>query len=599
MQPDDDNAREIELALHEDDEPEETDPMSPEERRIINEEAKAEEEFIADQEDSVNPMFFEKTEEEEKTENQPSAAAEQQLDGAFGSGGLVEEEPEDPVSNEEELRKEGADIDYTPIDITPAIEPAEETLEEIEQITDQPIADSNPVPAPEAKAPEVTDVATPTGEVVSVSPKPIPAGMPVSSAPAAESKNDVDAKKTAKPKKKKTGLVIAIIAVLLLVAGGGLGFYAYSQHEAPEKIVNDAVDGLLDSTVLGVTANSLTPTSGKHPMIDATVRDSKYSAGESVHVSVAFKDSAIIYLKLSNLKLVLDKVKDEEQKDADTEKTWPLRSDIYNEVFNGIEGKWVSLSTADLDSEKEDEKKYKCIIESLDTFISSSFKKKAAGIYRSNSFLTYDESSSIDEEDGIKQYPVEFSDDNLENYFTAIRETDEYSKFEACFVAPEEENDSEEAVEDIAKDENVEKKEKKESAKKSVKYSAKFGISGWSHELQSMNVVKKTITKDKNGETTGEVSTLVKYNSVANGEIENAKKLKDVLDEVKKNLETAKDSYVKNTSSETCEKIKNSLAQYGYESVDQCLIQTAKAVEKEIELDEIDFADLIFGDLNK
>ena len=51
--------------------------------------------------------------------------------------------------------------------------------------------------------------------------------------------------------------------------------------------------------------------------------------------------------------------------------------------------------------------------------------------------------------------------------------------------------------------------------------------------------------------------------------------------------------------SETCEKIKNSLAQYGYESVDQCLIQTAKAVEKEIELDEIDFADLIFGDLNK
>ena len=143
------------------------------------------------------------------------------------------------------------------------------------------------------------------------------------------------------------------------------------------------------------------------------------------------------------------------------------------------------------------------------------------------------------------------------------------------------------------------KKEKKESAKKSVKYSAKFGISGWSHELQSMNVVKKTITKDKNGETTGEVNTLVKYDSVANGEIENAKKLKDVLDEVKKNLETAKDSYVKNTSSETCEKIKNSLAQYGYESVDQCLIQTAKAVEKEIELDEIDFADLIFGDLNK
>ena len=501
MQPDDDNAREIELALHEDDEPEEIDPMSPEERRIINEEAKAEEEFIADQEDSVNPMFFEKTEEEE---NRPSADAEQQLDGAFGSGGLVEEEPEDPVSNEEELRKEGADIDYTPIDIAPAIEPAEETLEGIEQIADQPIADPNPVPAPEAKAPEVTDVATPTGEVVSVAPKPIPAGMPTSSAPVtAEPKSDADTKKAAKPKKKKTGLVVAIVAILLLVAGGGLGFYTYNQHEAPERIVNDAVDSLLDSSVLGTTTNISTLNSGKHPMIDATVRDSRYSAGESVHVSIAFKDSAIIYLKLSNLKLVLDKVKSEEQKETDTEKTWPLKSDIYNEVFSNIEDKWVSLSTAELDSDKKDEKKYKCIIESLDTFVSSSFKKKAAGIYRSNSFLNYDEKASIDEEDGVKQYPIEFSDENLDKYFAAIRETDEYSKFEACFVMSEDDDDEEDkVVGDVAEEEVVEKKDKKESVKKSVKYSAKFGIAGWSHDLQSMNIVKKTTIKDKNGETT-------------------------------------------------------------------------------------------------
>lgn len=555
MRPDDDNAREIELALHEDDEPEEVDPMSPEERRIINEEAKAEEEFIADREDSVNPMFFEKTEDEKKEENQPNVAAEQELDGAFGSGGLVEEEPDDPISNEEELRKEGADIDYMPIDITPAIEPVEETIEEEKEEKE-----------------------------------PIPAGMPTSSVPVVEQTNKTDSKENdAKPKKKKTALVAVIAVVLLLAIGGGLGFYAYSQHEAPAKIVNDALGGLLDSSVLGTTTDTSTLTSGKYPMIGVDVRDSRYGAGESVHASIAFKDSTIIYLKLSNLKLILDKVKSEEQKD-DTKDTWPLKSDIYGEVFKGIEDKWVSLSTADLASDKKDERKYKCIIESLDTFIGSNFKKKAAGIYRSNSFLSYDESSSIDVEDGTKQYPVAFSNDNLEKYWSAIRETDEYVAFEACFVEDEEitAEEIEEAIE-----------ETKETKVVSAQYSAKFGISDWSHVLRTMNIVKKTTTKDKDGETTSEVSTAVKYDSVANGELENAKKFKDVLDETKKSLESAKDSYIKSASNETCSKIKDSLAQYGYESVDQCVTQNAKVVEKEIDLDTIDFADLIFGDLYK
>ena len=577
MQPDDDNAREIELALHEDDEPEEIDSMSPEERRIINEEAKAEEEFIADQEDSVNPMFFEKTEDEKKEENQPNAAAEQQLDGAFGSGGLIEEEPADPISNEEELRKEGADIDYTQADITPAIEPVEELPEET-----QPIADPNPAPAPEAMAPMATDVATPTGEVVSATPKPIPAGMPTSSEPVpTEPKDNTDEKKDSKPKKKKTALVAVIVAVLLLAIGGGLGFYAYSQHESPTRIVNDAVDGLLDSSVLGTTVNSSVIASGKHPMIDATVRDSRYSAGESVHVSIAFKDSAIIYLKLSNLKLVLDKVKSEEQKTTEEKKTWPQKSDIYNEIFNNIEDKWVSLSTANLDSSQKDEKKYKCVIESLDTFIGSSFKKKAAGIYRSNAFLDYDENTQIVDEDGIKQYPVTFSDGDFDKYQKAIRETDEYVGFEACFVAQDEDEDEDE-----------EEKNEAESASVKVKYSAKFGISGWSHTLQTMDIVKKTTISDDDGETTGEVNTKVKYDSVSDGELENAKKLKDVLDEVKKSLETAKDSYVKNASSEKCKQNNN-------ESLDQCLVQAAKSIEEEIELDSIDFADLIFDSLNK
>ena len=215
---DNDNAKEIEAALHEDDEPVETDPKVLEEKRLIEEEALAEEEFVADQEDSVNPMFFEQKEHE--AEKQQAKSPEQNLDGAFGSGGLEEEEPIVPISNEEELRKESVnddELNKTPINddfgATDPIEapssddssfggddaalPVDEELDKLETeiavdaqeaaaeadnaafaepeeapaAEAEPIADPEPVPAPAATAPEVTDVAEPAPEVAEAAPE--------------------------------------------------------------------------------------------------------------------------------------------------------------------------------------------------------------------------------------------------------------------------------------------------------------------------------------------------------------------------------------------------------------------------------------------
>ena len=57
---DDDNSKEIEAALREDEELDIPDGVTSEEWRQIQEEAQAEEEFIADREDTVKPLVFQK-----------------------------------------------------------------------------------------------------------------------------------------------------------------------------------------------------------------------------------------------------------------------------------------------------------------------------------------------------------------------------------------------------------------------------------------------------------------------------------------------------------------------------------------------------------
>lgn len=101
--PDDSNARKMEAALNESDEPEIVDGKTRAERLVIEEEAIAEEEFVADQEDTVNPLIYDQKE--------SKSDASGGLEGAFGSEGLADEVPVKPINNEEELRKESVNED--------------------------------------------------------------------------------------------------------------------------------------------------------------------------------------------------------------------------------------------------------------------------------------------------------------------------------------------------------------------------------------------------------------------------------------------------------------------------------------------------------
>ncbi len=101
--PDDSNARKMEAALDESDEPEIVDGKTRAERLVIEEEAIAEEEFVADQEDTVNPLIYDQKE--------SKSDASGGLEGAFGSEGLADEVPVKPINNEEELRKESVNED--------------------------------------------------------------------------------------------------------------------------------------------------------------------------------------------------------------------------------------------------------------------------------------------------------------------------------------------------------------------------------------------------------------------------------------------------------------------------------------------------------
>ena len=181
---DDDNAKEMEAALREEEELDMPNGMTSDEWRQIQEEAQAEEEFIADREDRVKPMIFQKKTEDgslKKIDMRPEAHSVDASDGVLGSGDLEVERVAEPINNEVELIKEkvkdmdpdkNPDVAADPAADTPtndssfggdtAAEPVATDSPVDAAPAGEPVAEPEPVaesaPAPETEAPETEEV---------------------------------------------------------------------------------------------------------------------------------------------------------------------------------------------------------------------------------------------------------------------------------------------------------------------------------------------------------------------------------------------------------------------------------------------------------
>ena len=310
---DDDNSKEIEAALREDEELDIPDGVTSEEWKQIQEEAQAEEEFIADREDTVKPLVF--TKKDGTAIDEPKTRSIDASDGVLGSGEL-ETEFGEPINNEHELRKESMEEDKNLISNT---DDAAESVADVpaedsgigNEVAAEPVSADAPVdaaptsepeaePAPAAENPnDPSVVAAPSADVPAATdtPTPIPGGMPMSPVSADAS---VAATGAEPKKKKKTGLIIGLVVFFLLIIGGGIAaFLLYNAHEAPEQQVKDAISNVLNAKTLGATKVAAIE-SGKLPYIKMSV-SSESAEGVSMSAEFALKGNSAYYIKAGGL----------------------------------------------------------------------------------------------------------------------------------------------------------------------------------------------------------------------------------------------------------------------------------------------------------
>ena len=306
----------------------------------LKDEAIAEEDFVAVEEDKVNPMLFD----EEEAPEEPVEPTEEEklLSGAIGSGNLEVVIPEQPFNNEEALRKENVNEDNKPTTPTTETDGAfvdpfasvESTVETPANTAVEPVAESAPVeePAVETSAApvetepvaEAAPVEEPVAEPVAVAPEAAPVADSISATVPADPAAEQAAAAAAEPKKKKkTGLIIGII-VALLVIGGGIGFFVwYMIHESTENTLKDAVSNIWNAENISAKGNAtVTTKQGSETVnVDVTFEAKSNDSGLSLSGDLKSKvpsfgdislggnlvagTDGVAYIKLNNIKDLL------------------------------------------------------------------------------------------------------------------------------------------------------------------------------------------------------------------------------------------------------------------------------------------------------
>lgn len=588
---DDNNSREIEAALREEEELDIPDGMTPDEWHRIQEEAQAEEEFIADREDTVKPLVFGKKsgDAESDFDNESEAHLSGAPDGVMlGSGDLEVDRIGEPISNEEELRKESVNEDNNPIK-DPAADDAsvadssfggEEAVAEPstsdplnETENAEPVAEVEPAPAeepaPEAPADGAVDVTpAPSADIPAVTdtPTPIPGGMPTTPV---STNAPMAAAPAEKPKKKKTGLIVGLVILLVLVIGGVAGGIAFfSWHESPEKQVSDAVNNVLTAKTLGATRAAAIE-SGKMPNIKMSVKGEMMPGKElSLSGEIAIKGNDTLYVKMSGLKDVADVAMSGLGAGAAMGDTQAIEK-LISAVVKPIDDQWIVF-----DVDEENKAAMSCISESMEKISSDSFRKKMKDTFDKYPFIKFKKDSKVEERDGIKYYEVEIDKDLAKKFGEEIEATEEFKTLDSCM-----ESSTGGMIKGGTKKTNAKLSAIKEEDDDDTNAVVKLGISSWDHELQAMEVV----STDSDGKT----STMnLSFKVIPEGDVSSAKSVEDLSKDMEGAFKEFLLDYAKTASVDYCKQVEE---QYGkdmfyqmFKSQDDCAKQVQDEFEKQM-----------------
>lgn len=531
----------------------------------LKDEAIAEEDFVAVEEDKVNPMLFD----EEEAPEEPVEPTEEEklLSGAIGSGNLEVVIPEQPFNNEEALRKENVNEDNKPTTPTTETDGAfvdpfasVESTVETPATAAEPVVEDTPVEEPVATEPVAEEVAPVAAEPVAEAAPAEPVAEPVAAEPVAEpaaapapaadpigatvptDPATEQAAAAAEPKKKKkTGLIIGIIVALLLI-GCGVGFFIwYTIHESPENSVKDAVSNLWNAENISAKGTAATSTKSGNDTVnvdvtfDAKANDSGVSLSGDLKTKVpslgdislggnlVAGNDGVAYIKLNNVKDLLSGLMggamstyddDEVELTPEQEFQMNLQKAMFEGMGEALSDTWFKIDTSE-DSDT------KCILDKAKTLNTKDFRKKISDAYEKNPFIVVDEKAEVENRDGLKYITVKVDEKAQEEFTKALKEMSEVKELQKC---SESKNDT---------DSEIEFKSDSDDDKNSLKDAKiKLGIAGWSHELKKIEISMK----DEKASSDTTVKIDMSYDKVAIEMPSDAKDIKDISKTMKEKM---------------------------------------------------------------
>ena len=499
--------------------------MDADNKTVIDEEAIAEEEFVADLEDTIeNPLVYdgEKITVQEKPE-QLIVEEKEELTGAIGTGDLTPEG--EPFNNEEALRSESVNNDENPFGVDsgsekafggPETAPLDNATETIvpSAAPEAGSGDSFGVADTGAGTPGVTDFSAsgpsamastsePTIEqlVNAAAGAPQTTEEPVNQTPVAATTAPAA---TNEPKKKsKKGLIIGIVVAVLLLAAiiGGVVFYIL--HESKDRVLADAISGIWSSEARQFDGKiTMTPSdeAKSASMKSVTVNfkgDSKAANfSGSGDLSIEFKEGDPLNIGLSGayisgdgIFVKIDKLEEAIKKinlgaaigmdgDDDTADYVKLVEKVLAAVAKKIDGTWYKINADTFGSDEKIKESYQCMTKAIEEMSSKEVKDKIADIYKAHPFIEFADKDN-ESADGLTYYYVKVNEDESKAFGTDVKELNVFKDLQACSSSNG----------DMAPSGSGTAEKKEEKAEADIK----LGIKGWSHELKA---IKGTVSYD-------------------------------------------------------------------------------------------------------
>lgn len=449
-------------------------------------------------------------------------------------------------------------------------------------------------PAVDASAENATAESTPATEAA-----PTIADLATNS-----SANTASTDATVKTKgKKKTGLIIGLAIAAVAVIGGGVGAIAYlNWHESPEQTLADAISNVwnakniqAEATITGeakdkdsdfskieLKMNMIATQNAALMSINTLSIDTKENGSYNLSVESAYSLDDDIYFKIGGIKEAFDGA----MKNVDKDEAEELAaiSGMVGGVIEVLDNQWIKIDS-DLLKEMGVKDQYDCYKEKAKALSSEDFKKKVAEIYENHGFIALKDDKVVKTEDGLSYYSIKIDNKESEAFGEEVEKLDEVKALTSCFDSKIDTDDDEAAEWDDDLDLEFNDDIKKEDEQRD--YDLLVGISGWNHTLKAVEVKSSDDDADMN------VKLNLSYDEKAVELPGDAKNAKDLVEELKKAIQSSALELVKQQVTAQCGLMYDSEKEIT-DCVETVMEENAEEIEEELGgLDLVDMFDAI------